>query len=73
MAWIWNRILPKAMRAETTPSARIDGYVASKIRPDGPGLALAVVKAGPSSTRPAAISSSQWAVRKGLLCDRESS
>src|SRR5258707_14372214 len=46
MAWIWNRILPKAMRAETTPSARIDGCVASKIRPDGPGLALAVVKAG---------------------------
>jgi hypothetical protein len=25
MAWIWNRILPEAMRAETTPSARIDG------------------------------------------------
>jgi len=46
MAWIWNRILPKAMRAETTPSARIDGYVASKIRSGGPGLALAVVKAG---------------------------
>ena len=46
MAWIWNRILPKAMRAETTPSARIDGYVAGKIQPDGPGLALAVVKAG---------------------------
>jgi CubicO group peptidase (beta-lactamase class C family) len=46
MAWIWNRILPEAMRAETTPSARIDGYVASKIEPDGPGLALAVVKAG---------------------------
>jgi CubicO group peptidase (beta-lactamase class C family) len=34
------------MRAETTPAARIDGYVASKIQPDGPGLALAVVKAG---------------------------
>ena len=46
MAWIWNRILPKAMRAETTPSARIDDYVAGKIQPDGPGLALAVVKAG---------------------------
>jgi CubicO group peptidase (beta-lactamase class C family) len=46
MAWIWNRVLPRAMRAETTPSARIDGYVASKIRPDGPGLALAIVKAG---------------------------
>jgi CubicO group peptidase (beta-lactamase class C family) len=46
MAWIWNRILPKAMRAETTPSPRIDGYVAGKIQPDGPGLALAVVKAG---------------------------
>jgi CubicO group peptidase (beta-lactamase class C family) len=46
MAWIWNRILPKAMRAEITLSARIDGYVVSKIRPDGPGLALTVVKAG---------------------------
>jgi CubicO group peptidase (beta-lactamase class C family) len=46
MAWIWNRILPRAMRAETTPSARIDGYIAGKIQPDGPGLALAVVKAG---------------------------
>jgi CubicO group peptidase (beta-lactamase class C family) len=46
VAWIWNRILPKAMRAETTPSAWIDGHVASKIQPDGPGLALAVVKAG---------------------------
>jgi CubicO group peptidase (beta-lactamase class C family) len=46
MAWTWNRILPKAMRAETMPSARIDGYVAGKIQPDGPGLALAVVKAG---------------------------
>jgi CubicO group peptidase (beta-lactamase class C family) len=46
MAWIWNRILPKAMRAETTPSARIDAYIAGKIQPDGPGLALAVVKAG---------------------------
>jgi CubicO group peptidase (beta-lactamase class C family) len=46
MAWIWKRILPKAVRAETTPLARIDGYVASKIRPDGPGLALAVAKAG---------------------------
>ncbi len=46
MAWIWNRILPKAMRAETTPSARIDGYLVSKIRTDGPGLALSVVKAG---------------------------
>jgi CubicO group peptidase (beta-lactamase class C family) len=46
MAWIWNRILPRAMRAETTPSARIDGYLAGKIRPDGPGLALAVVKSG---------------------------
>lgn len=46
MAWIWNRILSKAMRAETTLSARMDGYVASKIQPDGPGLALAVVKAG---------------------------
>jgi D-alanyl-D-alanine carboxypeptidase len=34
------------MRTETTPSARIDGYVASKIRTDGPGLALTVVKAG---------------------------
>ena len=43
MAWIWNRILPDAMRAETTPSARIDRYLASKIEPDGPGLALAVV------------------------------
>jgi len=46
MAWIWKRTLPKAVRAETTPLARIDGYVASKIRPDGPGLALAIVKAG---------------------------
>jgi CubicO group peptidase (beta-lactamase class C family) len=46
MAPIWNRILPKPMRAETTPSARIDGYIAGKIQPDGPGLALAVVKAG---------------------------
>ena len=46
MAWIWNRILPRAMRAEPMPSARIDGYVAGKIQPDGPGLALAVVKAG---------------------------
>jgi CubicO group peptidase (beta-lactamase class C family) len=46
MAWTWNRILPKAMRAETTPSAQIDGFVASKIRPDGPGLAVSVVKAG---------------------------
>jgi CubicO group peptidase (beta-lactamase class C family) len=46
MAWIWNRILPRAMPAEPTPSARIDGYVAGKIQPDGPGLALAVVKAG---------------------------
>ena len=46
MAWIWNRILPKAMRAEITLSARSDGYVVSKIRPDGPGLALTVVKAG---------------------------
>jgi D-alanyl-D-alanine carboxypeptidase len=46
MAWIWNRILPKAMRTETTPSARIDSYLAGNIRPDGPGLALAVVKAG---------------------------
>jgi CubicO group peptidase (beta-lactamase class C family) len=46
VAWIWNRILPKAMRAERTPSAWIDGHVASKIQPDGPGLALAVVKAG---------------------------
>jgi len=46
MAWIWNRILPKAMRAVTTPSARIDNYIAGKIQPDGPGLALAVVKAG---------------------------
>ena len=45
MAWVWNRILPKAVRSETTPSARINGYVASKIRPDGPGLSLAVVKA----------------------------
>jgi CubicO group peptidase (beta-lactamase class C family) len=46
MAWIWNRILPKATRAKTTLSARIDGYVVSKIRSDGPGLALTVVKAG---------------------------
>jgi CubicO group peptidase (beta-lactamase class C family) len=46
MAWIWNRFLPKAMRAETTPSARIHGYVAGKMQPDGPGLAMAVVKAG---------------------------
>jgi CubicO group peptidase (beta-lactamase class C family) len=46
MARIWNRILRKAMRAEATPAARIDGYVARKIAPDGPGLALAVVKDG---------------------------
>jgi CubicO group peptidase (beta-lactamase class C family) len=46
MAWIWNRILPKAMHAGTTPSAKIDSYIASKIRLDGPGLALAVVNAG---------------------------
>lgn len=46
MARIWNRILPKAMRADTTPSMRIDDYVAGKIRPDGPGLALAVVRDG---------------------------
>jgi CubicO group peptidase (beta-lactamase class C family) len=35
-----------AMRAETTPSARIDDYIADKVLPDGPGLALAVVKEG---------------------------
>jgi CubicO group peptidase (beta-lactamase class C family) len=29
-----------------TPAARIDGYVAGKVGTDGPGLALAVVKAG---------------------------
>jgi CubicO group peptidase (beta-lactamase class C family) len=48
MAWIWNRTRPalKATRAEATRSARIDGYVASKIRADDPGLALAVVEAG---------------------------
>jgi hypothetical protein len=66
MAWIWNRILPKAMRAETTPSARIDGYVASKIQPDGRGLALAVVKAGPSSTRQAM----DWPTGAGALLHR---
>jgi CubicO group peptidase (beta-lactamase class C family) len=43
---LWNPIPPKAMRAGTTPSARIDNDIASQIRPDGPGLALAVVKAG---------------------------
>ena len=31
MAPIWNRNLPEATRAETTPSARIDRYVAGKI------------------------------------------
>lgn len=34
------------MQAGTTPSAQIDDYIASRIRPDGPGLALAVVKGG---------------------------
>lgn len=34
------------MHAGATPSAQIDGYIASLIRPNGPGLALAVVKAG---------------------------
>jgi CubicO group peptidase (beta-lactamase class C family) len=46
MAWILNRILPRAMHTGTTPSAQIDSYIASQIRPDGPGLALAVVKSG---------------------------
>ena len=53
MAWIWNRILPKAMRAETTPSARIDAYIAGKIQPDGPGLALAVFGGGALAGRAA--------------------
>jgi CubicO group peptidase (beta-lactamase class C family) len=43
---IWNRIQPEAMLADKTPAARIDRYVAGKIRTDSPGLALAVVKAG---------------------------
>ena len=43
---LWNPIPPKAMHAGATPSARIDSSIASRIRPDGPGLALAVVKAG---------------------------
>jgi CubicO group peptidase (beta-lactamase class C family) len=38
MASIWNRIPSKAMG--------IDGYIAGLIPPDGPGLALAVVKGG---------------------------
>ncbi len=46
MAWSWNRILSRAMHAEPTSSAQIDGYIANRIRPDGPGLALAVVKGG---------------------------
>src|SRR5579863_1553606 len=46
MVRIWNRILSKAVHAGTPPSAQIDDYIASRIRPDGPGLALAVVKAG---------------------------
>jgi CubicO group peptidase (beta-lactamase class C family) len=44
VAGIWNGILPKAMHARTTPSARIDSYIAGQIRPDGPGLAIAVVQ-----------------------------
>jgi CubicO group peptidase (beta-lactamase class C family) len=35
-----------AMHAGPAPSARIDDTIARQIRPDGPGLALAVVKAG---------------------------
>ena len=46
MAPIWNRNPPKATHAETTPSVRIDGYLAGRIRADGPGLALAVVRDG---------------------------
>ncbi|SHN79077.1 serine hydrolase domain-containing protein [Bradyrhizobium erythrophlei] len=46
MAWIWNRILPKARHAGTAPSAQIDGYIAGLIRPDRPGLALTVLKGG---------------------------
>ena len=34
------------MHARTSPSAQVDDYIAREIRPDGPGLALAVVKAG---------------------------
>jgi CubicO group peptidase (beta-lactamase class C family) len=41
-----ERSVPESRRIETAPSARIDGYVAGKIPPDGPGLALAVVKDG---------------------------
>ena len=43
---IWNRIFPNAMRAGTTSSSQIDGTIAGLVRPDGPGLALAVVKDG---------------------------
>src|SRR4051794_7861257 len=48
MAFFWNRPAqaPRGIRADARRSAEIDNYVASQIRPDGPGLALAVVSSG---------------------------
>jgi CubicO group peptidase (beta-lactamase class C family) len=48
MAFFWNRP-PSAspgIRADANRSAQIDRYLAGQVRPDGPGLALAVVSAG---------------------------
>jgi CubicO group peptidase (beta-lactamase class C family) len=47
MAFFWKRAsAPPPIRAEGARSAQIDGYLASQIRSDGPGLALAVVDGG---------------------------
>jgi CubicO group peptidase (beta-lactamase class C family) len=48
MAFFWTRTqpAPTAIRAEPARSARIDAHVSERVRPDGPGLAVAVVKSG---------------------------
>ena len=48
MALFWNRTEPPppGIRADARRSAEIDDYVASQVRPRGPGLALAVVSSG---------------------------
>jgi CubicO group peptidase (beta-lactamase class C family) len=48
MAFFWNRPAqaPPGIRADARRSAEIDTYVTSQVRPDGPGLALAVVSSG---------------------------
>jgi CubicO group peptidase (beta-lactamase class C family) len=46
MISLWGRRPAEAIRADAARSTRIDNYLSSEIRPDQPGMAVAVVKSG---------------------------